>query len=87
MAGRYVTAIIAAGAATLIATASTAQQGEGPVAQACSDEMAKLCQDKQHVQGEMRACLEANKDKASSACRAALDTTGPGKGLGANRPK
>jgi hypothetical protein len=72
-----------AGAA--LATNSFAQQG--PVATACNDDMPKFCAGKEHVQGEMRACLEANKDKVSAACKAALDSTGPGKGMGQGEQK
>ena len=53
---------------------------QGPVAAACTEDIQKFCADKQHVQGQVRACLEANKDKVSDDCKTALDTTGPGKG-------
>ncbi len=55
---------------------------EGPVATACSTDISKFCADKKHGQGEVRACLESNKDKVSADCKAALDTTGPGQGKG-----
>ena len=55
---------------------------QGPVATACKDDILKYCAGKEHGQGEVRACLEANKDKVSAACKTALDTTGPGKGMG-----
>jgi hypothetical protein len=61
---------------------SSAQAQQGPVATACSVEISKFCADKKHGQGEVRACLELNKDKVSPECKAALDTTGPGKGKG-----
>lgn len=51
---------------------------QGPVASACANEMAQVCAGKKHGQGEMRACLEANKDKVSPACKQALDTHQPG---------
>jgi hypothetical protein len=86
MIGRYVKAFAAAGLLVLTAAQAVAQSGQGPVAQACSAEMEKLCPGKQHGQGEMRSCLESNKDKVSSACKAALDSTGPGSGMGKNRP-
>ncbi len=79
------TTVAASIAAVALATGAFAQQG--PVATACQEEMAKFCAGKQHGQGEMRACLEANKDKASEACKTALDTTGPGKGMGQGRPQ
>ena len=72
------------GAVTL-ATSALAQQG--PVATACKDDIPKLCAGKEHGQGEVRACLEANKDKVSAACKAALDSTGSGKGMGQGQPK
>lgn len=72
-----------AGAA--LATYAFAQQG--PVATACKDDIPKLCAGKEHGQGDVRACLEANKDKVSAACKAALDSTGPGKGMGQGQPK
>lgn len=74
-------ALAAASAAALLSSASAFAQS-GPVASACSEEIAKYCADKEHGRGEVRACLEANKDKASSACKTALATTGPGKGMG-----
>jgi hypothetical protein len=49
---------------------------------ACKDDIPKLCAGKEHGQGDVRACLESNKDKVSAACKTALDTTGPGKGQG-----
>lgn len=63
----------------LISTGAVAQ---GSVATACKDDMPKVCAGKEHVQGEMRSCLEANKDKVSAACKTALESTGPGKGMG-----
>ena len=70
----------AAAALTLSLTAGALAQGpgQGPVASACVDDIAKFCADKEHGQGKVRACLEANKDKVSEACKTALDTTGPG---------
>lgn len=64
--------------AALAATAS-AQTGQGPVATACVDDIAQFCAGKEHGQGEVRACLEANKDKVSAACKTALETTGGGR--------
>lgn len=63
----------------LFATGALAQ---GPVATACKDNMPKVCTGEEYVQGEMRACLEANKDKVSAACKAALESTAPGMGMG-----
>ena len=60
-----------------LATGAKAQQG--PVAVACKDDIPKYCAGKEHGQGEVRACLEANKEKVSPACKTALDTTGGGR--------
>lgn len=74
--------------ATMMATiaftgAALAQgAGQGPVAKACVDDIAKLCAGKEHGGGMVRGCLEANKDKVSAECKAALDSTGPGRGMG-----
>ena len=65
-------------AAAAITTCAWAQQG--PVATACKDDIPKFCAGKEHGQGEVRACLEANKDKVSASCKTALDTTGTGQG-------
>lgn len=72
--------IIVAVITTLAATSAFAQ--DGPVATACKDDIPKYCAGKEHGQGEVRACLVANKDKVSAACKTALDTTGPGQGTG-----
>jgi hypothetical protein len=66
---------------SLALTSAVSAQG-GPVAAACKDDIPKLCAGKEHGQGDVRACLEANKDKVSAACKTALETTGPGKGQG-----
>jgi hypothetical protein len=59
--------------------------GAGPVGTQCKADMAKFCKSAQHGNMEARACLEANRDKVSAACRRALDSTGGGRGLGRNR--
>lgn len=56
--------------------------GAGPVAAQCSDDIAKFCADKSHGGGDVRACLVTKKAEVSAACKAALDTTGPGSGAG-----
>jgi hypothetical protein len=53
----------------------------GPVATACKSDIAKLCAGKTH-DGAVRACLEKNYAKVSTACKDALDSTGGGRGLG-----
>jgi hypothetical protein len=65
-----------------MAVVSPALAQQGPVAMSCKDDIAKYCADKEHGKGEVRACLEAAKDKLSDQCKAALDTTRPGKGMG-----
>ncbi len=72
-------ATVLAVAVTVAGSAVQAQQG--PVASACSDEIKTYCAGKQHARREIRMCLEANKDKVSAACKTALETTGPGKGM------
>lgn len=52
----------------------------GPVASQCATDIQNYCTGKQHGSGQVRACLTANRDKVSAACREALDTTGPGRG-------
>jgi hypothetical protein len=70
----------AAAALVLCAALATGVQAQkGPVATACKDEIPKLCAGKEHGHGEVRACLEANKDKVSAACKTALETTGGGR--------
>ncbi|WP_205944979.1 cysteine rich repeat-containing protein, partial [Pelagibius litoralis] len=55
-----------------------AQTQSGPVASACAADLETYCAGQTHGSGEARACLEANKDKVSAACKAALDATGGG---------
>ena len=52
----------------------------GPVADACKAEIKKFCADKEHGYGEVRRCLESQKDKLSKQCRQILETTGKGMG-------
>lgn len=77
---RFMTFGAAVLAAVVLAAVAAAQGG--PVATACKDDIPKFCAGKEHARGEVRACLEANKDKVSAACKTALGTTGPGKGQG-----
>jgi len=53
--------------------------GTGPVARACVTDIQQYCAGLEHGQGEIRDCLEANKDKVSAQCREALETTGFGR--------
>ena len=77
----------AASVLAIAASAALAQQGQGPVASACNDDIAKLCAGKSHENREARTCLEANKAKVSAACKAALESTGPGQGKGQGKAK
>jgi len=69
-----------------IAFAAPAAAQTGPVATACKDDIAQYCAGKPH-RGETRACLEANKDKVSPACKSALESTGHGKRMGKGKGK
>jgi len=73
--------LLAVTALAVLGFAGAAAANEGPVATACKDEIAKYCADKEHGHGDVRACLEAQKEKLSKECKTALDTTGPGKGM------
>jgi hypothetical protein len=74
---------IATTIALLSSSASTAQSaGAGPVGAQCQADMAKFCAGVRHGSMEARNCLEANRDKLSSACRRAIDNSGGGRGLG-----
>lgn len=72
---------VAASALVLATSIAGASAQTGPVATACKDDIAKLCTGKAH-DGEVRICLETNYDKVAAACKAALDTTGGGRGKG-----
>lgn len=65
-----------------VGLASSAVAQQGPVATGCSEDIASFCAGKEHGRGEVRACLNVNKDKVSSACKEALETAGPGMGKG-----
>jgi hypothetical protein len=66
-------------AATLgLPTGALAQTG--PVAKMCAAEIQKYCTGKEHTSRQVRTCLEANREKVSSDCRAALDSSGGGRG-------
>ncbi|WP_072392671.1 cysteine rich repeat-containing protein [Hyphomicrobium sp. CS1GBMeth3] len=78
-----VRSIAAAACAAALVTTAIAQ--EGLVATACKDDISKFCAGKEHGRGDVRGCLESNKDKLSAACKTALDNTGPGRGMGAGR--
>lgn len=65
--------------AVTLGSVSSAVGQSGPVATACKDDIARYCADKEHGHGEVRACLEAHKDKVSATCRDALETTRGGR--------
>lgn len=81
------TLILSGGVA--MAQQQSAPQQQGPVAAACTDDIAKFCAGMQHGQGQIRTCLEDNKDQVSAACRTALESTrgpgGMGQGMGRMR--
>lgn len=76
-------------ATLVLATAALAQPagprgqgpGTGPVVAACQTEIEQKCAGKEHGNRDIRACLEANRASLSAACKAALDSTGGGRGL------
>ena len=67
-----------AGSATFAQTppAGGAMSGAGPMA-ACRDDMQKYCADK--MGPDRRACMEANNDKRSDACKKARADRAAGK--------
>ena len=75
-------AFVLASCLLLAATIPVSAQGTGPVATQCASDIQSFCADKGHGARQTRSCLEANRDKVSSECRQALDTTGPGRGKG-----
>lgn len=77
--------IFAIAALSVMGISGAAVAKEGPVATACKEEIAKYCEGKEHGKGEVRDCLEAQKENLSEGCKTALETTGGGKGMGKNR--
>ena len=61
-------ALLTATAASAFAQGAPAPQGGGGMA-ACREDAQKFCADK--TGPDRRACMEANKDKLSDACKAA----------------
>ena len=68
--------MISAGIVMILSAPALAQGG--PVMTQCAAEITQHCADKEHGAGAVRACLEENRTKLSSACQQALDTTGGG---------
>ena len=72
--------VLSLAASTLILSGGLATAQQGPVGSACVDDIQKFCAGLEHGQGQVRACLEANKDQVSADCKTALETTrGPGR--------
>ena len=70
------------GTALAIVATVTAFAQTGPVATQCAQDIQTYCAGKGHGSRQTRTCLEANRDKVSAECRKALETTGPGRGMG-----
>ncbi len=81
------TKIAAAAFAGFAGAATMAAADEGPVATPCKADTATFCADKPHGSGQVRACLDANKDKVSAACKAALEGHAPGGGQKKDKPE
>jgi hypothetical protein len=64
--------------AALAQNAAPAPNGGGGRMAACRDDAQKLCADKRGP--DRRACLEANKDKLSDGCKAAMAARAAGNG-------
>ena len=58
------------------------RDGSGPVAKICASAIESYCAGSSHGNRAVRRCLEKNRDRLSGDCRAALDTTGRGRGMG-----
>ena len=72
--------VLTLAASTLIFSGGLAMAQQGPVGSACVEDIEKFCAGMEHGQGQLRACLEDNKDQVSADCRTALETTrGPGR--------
>jgi hypothetical protein len=50
--------------------------GQGPVASLCMAEIDKFCAEIEHVNGQVRTCLEKHKSELGETCSVALDATG-----------
>lgn len=68
----------------VLAGAGMVHAQAGPVASACQSEMEKYCADMSHGQRGVRTCLEDHQEQVSTACKEALDSTGPRMGMGRN---
>lgn len=54
----------------------------GPVATMCAPDIAAYCRGYSHGNRGVRSCLERRWSRLSSPCKAALDNTGGGRGMG-----
>ncbi|MCK7473835.1 MAG: hypothetical protein MZV49_10615 [Rhodopseudomonas palustris] len=61
---------------TSAAAPALAQDGRGPVGTIRAKDIDSYRRGLAHGSGEVRACLERNRDKVSPDCKTALDTTG-----------
>jgi hypothetical protein len=71
-------AILAMGASVALAQNGAPPAGGGGGMAACRDDAQKFCSDK--TGPDRRACMEANKDKLSDACKAARAARASGGG-------
>ncbi|MEJ2227119.1 MAG: cysteine rich repeat-containing protein [Alphaproteobacteria bacterium] len=62
----------------LEATGPDSGRGSGPVARLCMVEIDKFCAEVEHVNGQVRTCLEKKRSELGNACTVALDNTGWG---------
>ena len=74
---KLMSCMIAVGITGAAVLAGVARAEDGPVAKACAEDKAKFCADVPHGGGQVRACLDANQEKVSETCRAALGSHGP----------
>jgi hypothetical protein len=66
----FAAALLTAGASFALAQNGAPPPGGGGRMAACRDDAQKLCPDKRGP--DRRACMEANKDKVSEGCKAAM---------------
>lgn len=71
-------AVVALGAGAALAQNGAPPPGGGGRMAACRDDAQKLCPDKHGP--DRRACMQANKDKLSDGCKAAMAARAGGKG-------
>jgi hypothetical protein len=64
------------------AQAQGRRDGSGPVGRMCADDINAYCGGLSHGQRAVRDCLQRNRSSLAVQCRAALDNTGGGAGMG-----